>query len=113
MKKNMDEKLSELIQKDRIGIPDSQIEDRLMYTFMLKNGMSNLRQNSFAGFLGWIFSFKSFGVKTAIISCLLVVTMMNVNIQQNQKTTGDCDSTFVDKALVLDTTRLSHELNTK
>lgn len=102
MEKNIDNKLIQLIQNDQIGSPKSEIEDRLMYTFMLKNGTSTVRQNSFSGFSSWLFSFKHIAVKTAVLSCLLLFTLMNSGLHQNQTYTGTCDSTFVEKALVLD-----------
>lgn len=102
MNKNMDKKLFQLLGYDNVGSPKSEIEDRLMYTFMLKNGTSTVRQNSFAGFTSWLFSFKQIGVKTAVLSCLFIFTMMNSNLHQDQRYTGTCDSTFVEKALVLD-----------
>lgn len=102
MEKNMDNKLFELLKKDSTGGPTVEIEERLMYTFMLKNGTSNVRQNSFSGFSSWLFSFKNIGVKTAVLSCLLLFTLMNSNLHQNQSFQGTCDSTYVEKALVLD-----------
>ncbi|HBL77572.1 MAG TPA: hypothetical protein DD458_20265 [Prolixibacteraceae bacterium] len=111
MKRNIDKKLFELMQSNHVGEPKEEIEDRLMYTFMLKNGTSTLRQNSFAEFAGWFFSFKNMGIKTATLSCLLIVTLMNTNLHQKQATSSICDSTFVEKALVLDSTSLSSDFN--
>lgn len=107
MNKNMDKKLFQLFGDDNIGNPKSEIEDRLMYTFMLKSGTSTIRQNSFAGFSSWLFSFKNIGVKTAVLSCLFIFTMMNSNLHQSQNDGGTCDSTFVEKALVLDSASFS------
>ena len=110
MGKDIDKRLFELIQNDRIGNPNPHIENRLMYTFLLRNSNSNLRKNSFAGFPGWLFSFKGIGVKAAALSLLLFFSLMNVKFQQKQNFSGSCDSTFVEKALVLDTARFSQEI---
>ena len=111
MRKDIDKKLFDLMQNDRAGMPNPGIENRLMYTFMLKNGTSALRQNSFAGFTGWFFSFKNIGVKTAVLSCLFIFTLMNTNLHQKQANSVVCDSTFVEKALVLDSASLSPNIN--
>lgn len=109
MNRNIDKKLTQLLQNDSVGSPKSEIEDRLMYTFLLKNGTSPVRQNSFAGFSSWLFSFKQIGVKTAVLSCLFLFTLMNSNLHQNQTYSGTCDSTFVEKALVLDSACFSND----
>ncbi len=110
MEKNIDKKLFELMQKDRVGKPNPQIENRLMYAFLLKNSNSNLRKNSFSGFTGWLFSFKSIGVKVAALSFLLFFSLMNTKLRQEQSFPTNCDSTLVEKVLVLDTARFSREI---
>ena len=110
MKRNRDNKLFELLKNDHIGEPKPEIEDRLMYTYMLKNSTSTLRQNSFAGFSGWLFSLKNIGIKTAVLSCLLLFTLMNTNLHQNQASSGNCDSIFVEKTLVPDSASFSNEI---
>lgn len=68
---NRNQLLTELLQNDQVGEPDKTIEDRLMYSFLLKNSRSKVKQNSFASFAGWLFSAQSIGLKTALVSLVL------------------------------------------
>lgn len=112
MKKDKTEKqLFHLIQGDKAMEPKTEIEDRLMYTFLLKNVQSEIRQNSFSGFFGWMFSFKSLGIKTAVVSILLLVTFFNTNLEQSNYKQNSCDSLFIEKALVLDSAGIIHDCN--
>ena len=78
MNKKDNEKLfADLLRNDRVGEPDKAIEDRLMYSFMLKNKDHKLRQNSFSGFGGWLFSLQSLGVKVAFVSVVLFFSVVN------------------------------------
>jgi hypothetical protein len=55
-RKNADDLFSDLLRNDRVGQPAKEVEDRLMYSFLLKSSTAKPRQNSFAGFAGWVFS---------------------------------------------------------
>jgi hypothetical protein len=76
-KKNPDQLLTQLLQNDRIGKVDPSVEDRLMYSFLLKTGRQKARQNSFASFVGWIFSGQGLGLKTAMVSVVLFFSVFN------------------------------------
>lgn len=109
--KNMDQFLSHLIRKDHVGHPDKGIEERLMYSFMLKNSRSRVKQNSFASFFGWAFSAESLGLKTGLVSAILFFSVMNyqINIESGQITSND--SLFTKRILVADSTSFMQNLD--
>ena len=76
-KKNSDELISGLLRNDHAGEPDKSIEDRLMYSFLLKSRNAKVRQNSFASFAGWLFSSQGLGLKTGLVSVVLFFSVMN------------------------------------
>lgn len=100
------------MQADCVGKPDARIEERLLYTMMLKSSREPARQNSMSGFAGWLFSLQGMGIKTAVFSCLLVVSLMNNHLYQGKGISGQNDSVFVEKIMVADSTRILQEFNT-
>lgn len=102
-KMNSDQLFTELLRNDRIGEPDKAIEDRLMYSFLLKNSGSKVKQNSFASFFGWIFSAQSLGMKTAMVSLVLFFSVFNSQLNFEPGTTATNDSLFIQRILVADT----------
>lgn len=110
-KMNRNQFLSHLIRKDHVGEPDKAIEDRLMYSFMLKNSRSRVKQNSFASFFSWAFSAESLGLKTGLVSAILFFSVMNyqINIESGKITTSD--SLFTKRVLVADSTSFIQNLD--
>jgi hypothetical protein len=106
-KKNQDQLFTELLRNDAVAKPDHAIEDRLMYSFMLKNSSSKLRQNSFASFLGWIFSAQGLGLKTGLVSVVLFFSVMNSQLNFESGSIGASDSLFVKRVLVADSTHFN------
>ena len=102
-KKNQDKLFAELLRNDRAGEPDKAIEDRLMYSFMLKNADHRLRQNSMSGFAGWLFSTKSFGLKVALVSVVLFFSVVNSQFIFNPAKGGLSDSIVSQPVLFTDT----------
>lgn len=112
MKKiKMEQFLSRLIRKDHVGQPDKAVEDRLMYSYLLKNSRSRVRQNSFASFFGWAFSAENLGLKTGLVSAILFFSVMNyqINIESGKITTSD--SLFNKRVLVADSTSIIQNLD--
>jgi hypothetical protein len=103
-KKNPDQLLGQLLQNDRIGKPDQAIEDRLMYSFLLKAGQQKVRQNSFVSFFGWLFSAQSLGLKTGLVSVILFFSVMNNQISIESGKVTAADSLFTKRVLVADST---------
>jgi hypothetical protein len=110
-KMNMNQFLSHLIVKDHVGQPDKAIEDRLMYSYMLKNSRSRIRQNSFAGFFAWAFSAESLGLKTGLISAILFFSVMNYQINIDGGKISSNDSLFTKRVLVADSTNFIQNLD--
>ena len=105
-KKNPDQLFVKLLQNDHVGEPDKAIEDRLMYSFLLKNSGSKLKQNSFANFFGWIFSVESLGLKTGLVSLVLFFSVFNNQMNFEPGKTATNDSLFIQRVLVTDTAHL-------
>jgi hypothetical protein len=103
-KKNLDQQFEELLRNDRVGKPDRAIEERLMYTFMVINSRSKLKQNSFASFFGWIFSAQGLGLKAGMISVVLFFSIVNTNLSSYSGMGGGSDSLISKHILVADTT---------
>lgn len=105
-KKNHDQLFVELLSNDYVGEPDMAIEDRLAYSFLLKNSGSRLKQNSFASFFGWVFSARSLGIKTALVSLVLFFSVFNNQLPFETGKTAASDSLFIQRVLVADTAHL-------
>jgi hypothetical protein len=110
-KMNQDQFFSELLQNDRVGEPEKAIEDRLMYSFMLKNSRSKLKQNSFASFFGWIFSVQGLGLKTGLVSVVLFFSIMNNQINFDSSKIVASDSISNQRILIADTTHLNQPID--
>lgn len=102
-KKNNEKLFAELLRKDRLGEPDKAIEDRLMYSFMLKNADHTLRQNSLSGFAGWLFSAKGFGLKVAMVSVMLFFSVVNNQLIFNPSKANLNDTISNQRVLFTDT----------
>ncbi|MFY9154191.1 MAG: hypothetical protein WAO52_19380 [Prolixibacteraceae bacterium] len=98
-----DKILSELLRNDRVGEPDQAIEDRLMYSFLLKSGNAKQKQNSFSSFLVWIFSMQSLGLKTGLVSVVLFFSVMNNQFTFDSSKIHGADSISNQRFLVADT----------
>lgn len=105
-KNNQDQLFTELLRNDQVGEPDKAIEDRLMYSFLLKNSGSKIKQNSFASFFGWVFSAESIGLKTGLVSLILFFSVINNQLNFEPAKTAANDSLFIQRVLVADTAHL-------
>jgi hypothetical protein len=103
-KKNQDQMFAQLLCNDRVGEPDNAIEDRLMYSFLLKNSRSKVRQNSFSSFFDWLFSAQSLGLKTGLVSVVLFFSVINNQLTIDSGTITGNDSVFSKRFLVADST---------
>ncbi len=110
-KKNSEKLFTRLLRDDRIGGPDEVTEHRLMYAFFLKSGVSKLRQNSFAGFLGWLFSLHSVALKTSLAAFLLFISLMNNQISTVPGETITGDSLTARRVLVADSARFIQNMD--
>ncbi|MGE5394203.1 MAG: hypothetical protein ACM3P1_05615 [Candidatus Saccharibacteria bacterium] len=110
-KMNRNQYLSRLMSKDHVGEPDKAIEDRLMYSFMLKNSRSRVRQNSFASFFTWVFSAENLGLKTGLISAILFFSVLNYQFNLEAGKITASDSLFTKRVLVADSTNFIQNID--
>lgn len=110
-KMNRNQFFSHIIRKDYVGEPDKGIEDRLMYSFMLKNSRSRVKQNSFASFFAWIFSTESLGLKTGLVSAILFFSVMNYQINIESDKISSTDSLFTKRVWVADSTNFIQNID--
>ena len=101
-KKNPDQLFADLLQNDSVGQPDRAIEDRLMYSFLLKSGKSTVRQNSFASFFGWMFSAQGVGVKIATISLVVFFSVIHTQNYFGSDGINGSDTSMQERSLVAD-----------
>lgn len=106
-KMNQDQLFTELLRNDRVGKPDQAVGDRLMYSFMLKNSRSKLRQNSFSSFFAWIFSTQSLGLKTGLVSLALFFSVINTQLNFESGRIDYSDSLNIKRILVADSTHFN------
>lgn len=110
-KKNNEKRIAELLRNDRVGEPDKAVEDRLMYSFMLKNANHRLRQNSFSGFAGWLFSARSLGLKVALVSVVLFFSVVNSQFIFNPSKVNLGDSISNQRILFTDTAHFTQNVD--
>lgn len=101
-KRNSDQMFAQLLKNDHVGKPDQVVEDRLMYSYMLKSGKSKVRQNSFASFFSWMFSGQGLGVKIATISLVVFFSAVNTQYFFEAGKIGASDSIYSQRTLVAD-----------
>jgi hypothetical protein len=109
--KDSDKIFARLLKEDHIGEPDQAIEQRLMYSFLLKYSVSKTRQNSFASFFGWLFSAQSIGLKTGLSAIILTFSVMNSHISFESAKIGVNDSLFTKRVLMADSIRLIQSID--
>lgn len=110
-KRNPDQFFSQLLQNDQVGTPDTGIEDRLMYSYLLKSRVSKLRQNSFSSMFRWFFSFQNLWLKTGLVSLFLFFSVMNNQLLLTPGAITGSDSLYSQRALLADTTHLIQPLD--
>jgi hypothetical protein len=110
-RKNQDQIFIEILRNDSVGKPDQSIEDRLMYSFMLKNSRSKVRQNSFSSFFGWIFSVQGLGLKTGLISVVLFFSIFNNQLNFESSGIIGSDSISIQRTLLADSTHLNQPID--
>lgn len=87
MKDNIynNKELSKLFKKDALGIaPDATVRERLEYTYMLKSSGSTVNQNSFLGMFTWLFSWSHLPFKAALVSVVLLLSLLNIHPTESQ-----------------------------
>ena len=108
---NDDQMLKQLIQNDQIGEPDRVVEDRLMYSFLLKSGHLKQKQNSFSNFLLWLFSLQSMGLKTGLVSVVLFFSVTNKQFTFESSKFHGNDSISNQRTLLADTAHFTQTVD--
>ncbi|WP_321289325.1 hypothetical protein [uncultured Sunxiuqinia sp.] len=96
--------IEELIRRDHIGEPSPKVRHRINYIFMLESIRSKVRQNSFGGFFGWVFSLQGLRAKAVVASVLFAFVMIKPELKSTNGTSPLIDSTQVQQNLILDST---------
>ena len=81
MKNNMinDKELSSIFNQDAANrFPDEAVRERLEYTFMVKSKSYKTTQNSFLGLFAWLFSWSNLPLKAAMVSVVLLFSLVNI-----------------------------------
>ncbi|NQU85615.1 MAG: hypothetical protein HQ541_07630 [Mariniphaga sp.] len=102
-----EQELHNLFEQDSKGFePNQSVKSRLLYYFQVKSSSYKIRQNSFSGMFGWLFSMKNLPVKATMASLIIAFSM--INIQENNPITGQSfiDSTAHDNNIYLDSAML-------
>lgn len=96
MKNDMisDKELSSIFNQDAANhFPDEAVRERLEYAFMVKSRGYKTTQNSFLGLFAWLFSWSNLPLKAAMVSVVLLFSLVNIKnvetpiLQQMQDTT--------------------------
>ena len=100
-----DKELSSIFQEDAANhFPDEAIRGRLEYAFMVKSRGYKTTQNSFLGLFGWIFSWSNLPLKAAMVSFVLLFSLVNIKnvetpmMQQLQDTTQNMVPFHIDSS---------------
>ena len=105
-----DELFKQALKSDRgAGMPDSAVEERLNYHFMLKHSSRKLHTNSFADFGAKLFSTKALGLKAGLVSFCLVGMLFFAKVNNSQSISVAFDTCQVNHALVADTNFLAKD----
>ncbi len=109
--RNQDQFFNNLLWNDHVGEPNKAVEDRLNYSFLLKNSNSKIRQNSFVNFFGWIFSAQSMGLKAGLVSVVLFISVMNNPIDIESTRIPGSDSITNQRFLLADSTNFNQPID--
>jgi hypothetical protein len=97
-----DQELAKMFEKDVAHLlPDAALRGKLEYAYLVKSRNYKTVQNSFAGVFTWLFSWTSLPAKVALVSIVLLVSIMNF-----QPRTGSIHATVADSTLTNMTMRI-------
>ncbi|MGQ8336682.1 hypothetical protein ACUNWD_09035 [Sunxiuqinia sp. A32] len=97
-----DQLLKKLLANDQVGTPDPGIHHRLNQAFLLKSATYHVKQNSFAGFAAWLFSWNGLALKTTLAAVFVAFFLFNPNVDINSGSPIQLDSTRVTQSLQID-----------
>lgn len=89
-----EQELQHLFENDSKNIqPDSSVEERVKYAFLVQSSKYKVAQNSFSGAFSWFFSFSDLPLKAALVSMLFLVSILNFPPTGNQVLSPVADTT--------------------
>jgi len=107
MKNDMisDKELSSIFNQDAANrFPDEAVRERLEYAFMVKSRNYKTTQNSILGLFAWLFSWSNLPLKAAMVSVVLLFSLVNIKnvetpiLQQMQDTTSNTMPLHIDSS---------------
>ncbi len=100
-----DKELSSIFNQDAANhLPNEAIRERLEYSFMVKSRNYKTTQNSFLGLFAWLFSWSNLPLKAAMVSIVLLFSLVNIKnvespiFQQLQDTTQNIVPFHIDSS---------------
>ncbi len=73
-----EQELKQLFESDSINAhPDPSVGERVKYAFLVQSSKYKVVQNSFSGAFGWFFSLSDLPVKAALVSMVLLLSILN------------------------------------
>ncbi len=100
-----DKELSSTFNQDAANhFPDEAVRERLEYAFMVKSRSYKTTQNSFLGLFAWLFSWSNLPLKAAMVSVVLLFSLVNIKnietpiLQQMQDTTSNTMPLHIDSS---------------
>jgi hypothetical protein len=83
--------------------PDPAIRERLEYAYLIRNHTYKTAQNSFLSLFSWLFSWSQLPAKVAVVSLLLMISVINFQPKTQQFIMPATDSTLNNMPLRIDT----------
>ncbi|WP_340114721.1 hypothetical protein [Maribellus mangrovi] len=99
-----EEELKRMFTHDARGIePDTAVQERLEYAFLLNRSSYKTTQNSFLSLFSSLFSWSHLPAKVAVVSLLLMVSLINFQPKSQQFIMPGSDTTLNSVPLRIDT----------
>lgn len=83
--------------------PDPAVRERLEYAYLIRNRTYKTAQNSFLSMFTWLFSWSHLPAKVAVVSLLLMISVMNFQPKSQQFIMPGSDTTLNNVPLKIDT----------
>lgn len=98
-----EQELTKLFANDAKGIaPESSVQERLEYAYLVKSAAYKTTQNSFLGMFSF-FSWSNLPAKLALASVVIVVSLMNIQPKSGEFLSPGVDTTLNTIPLRIDT----------
>lgn len=103
-KQMSEQELISMFANDAKGIaPDTSVQERMEYAYLLKSSGYKTTQNSFLGMFTGLFSWSNLPAKLALASVVIVISIMNFQPKNEQLFSPGVDTTLNSVPLRIDT----------